>query len=70
MTQREPGQFPHIFGEEFVKEYEKQIAEFKRLEHSPGDSQPVPTVEAAADPPAEDEPLQEQSAAVQATTKN
>ena len=70
MTQREPGQFPHIFGEEFVKEYEKQIAEFKRLEHSPGDSQPVPTVEAAADPPAKDEPLQEQSAVVQATSKN
>ena len=70
MTQREPGQFPHIFGEEFVKEYEKQIAEFKRLEHSPGDSQPVPTVEAAADPPAKDEPLQEQSTLVQGTSKN
>jgi predicted component of type VI protein secretion system len=70
MTQRDSGEFPHIFGEEFVKEYEKQIAEFKRLEHSPGDSQPVPTVEAAADPPAKDEPLPEQSAAVRATSKN
>ena len=70
MTQREPGQFPHIFGEEFVREYEKQIAEFKRLEHSPGDSQPVPTVEAVADPPAKDEPLQEQSSSARATSKN
>jgi type VI secretion system protein len=70
MTQREPGQFPHIFGEEFVKEYEKQIAEFKRLEQSPGDGQPVPTANAVADPPAEDEPLPEQSALVQATSQN
>ena len=70
MTQRDSGEFPHMFGEEFVKEYEKRIAEFRRLEHSPGDSQPVPTAEAAADPPAKDEPLQEQSAVVQATSKN
>jgi predicted component of type VI protein secretion system len=70
MTQREPGQFPHIFGEEFVREYEKQIAEFKRLEHDPGDSEPVPTGEVVADPPARDEPLQEQSAIVRATSKN
>ena len=70
MTQRDSGQFPHMFGEEFVREYEKQIAEFKRLEHSPGDGQPVPTANAVADPPAEDEPLQEQSASVQATSKN
>ena len=70
MTQRDSGQFPHMFGEEFVREYERQIAEFKRLEHSPGDGQPVPTANAVADPPAEDEPLQEQSASVQATSKN
>jgi predicted component of type VI protein secretion system len=70
MTQREPGQFPHIFGEEFVREYEKQIAEFKRLEHDPGDSEPVPTGEVVADPPARDESLQEQSAIVRATSKN
>ena len=70
MTQRDSGQFPHVFGEEFVKEYEKQIAYFNRLGHSPGDSKPVPTVNAVADPPAKDEPLQEQSALVQATSKN
>ncbi len=70
MTQRDSGEFPHMFGEEFVREYEKQIAEFKRLEHSPGDGQPVPTANSVADPPAEDEPLQEQSASVQATSKN
>ena len=70
MTQRGSGQFPHMFGEEFVKEYEKQIAEFKRVEHSPGDSPPVPTVEAVTAPPAKDEALQEQSAQAQATSKN
>jgi type VI secretion system protein len=32
MTQPGSGQFPHHFGEEFVRAYEKQIAEFKRLE--------------------------------------
>ena len=62
MTQRDSGQFPHMFGEEFVREYEKQIAEFKRLDRSPGDSQLVPTVTAVADPPAKDEPRQEHSA--------
>jgi len=70
MTQRDSGQFPHIFGEEFIREYEKQIAYFNRLGHSPGDNKPVPTVNAVADPPAKDEPLQEQSALVQATSKN
>ena len=67
MTQRGSGQFPHMFGEEFVKEYEKQIAEFKRVEHGPGDS---PTVEAVAAPPAKDEALQEQSAQAQGISKN
>ncbi len=56
MTQRGSGEFPHMFGEEFVREYEKQIAEFKRLAHSPGDSQRVPTLKTVPEPPAEDKP--------------
>lgn len=32
MTQQGSGKFPHQFSEEFVRCYEKQIAEFKRLE--------------------------------------
>ena len=32
MTQPGSGKFPHHFGEEFVRVYEKQIAEFRRLE--------------------------------------
>ena len=32
MTQPGSGKFPHHFGEEFVRAYEKQIAEYKRLE--------------------------------------
>ncbi len=31
MTQQGSGQLPHHFGEEFVRAYEKQIAEYKRL---------------------------------------
>ena len=31
MTQPGSGRFPHQFGEEFVRAYEKQIAEYKRL---------------------------------------
>ena len=32
ITQPGSGKFPHHFGEEFVRAYEKQIAEYKRLE--------------------------------------
>lgn len=32
MTQAGSGKFPHQFSEEFVRSYEKQVAEFKRLE--------------------------------------
>ena len=32
MTQPGSGRFPHQFSEEFVRSYEKQIAEFKRLD--------------------------------------
>ncbi|MDH3748762.1 MAG: type VI secretion system-associated FHA domain protein TagH [Gammaproteobacteria bacterium] len=44
MTEKGGGRFPHMFAEEFVMSYERQIAEFKRL--SPMDSaQTVPTLE-------------------------
>jgi type VI secretion system FHA domain protein len=32
MTQSSSGKFPHQFSEEFVRSYEKQLAEYKRLE--------------------------------------
>ena len=56
MTKRDSGEFPHLFGEEFVKEYEKQIAEFKRLDRGADDSQRIPTLKTVPEPPAEDEP--------------
>ncbi len=34
MTQHGSGQLPHHFGEEFVRAYEKQISEYKRLDRS------------------------------------
>jgi predicted component of type VI protein secretion system len=34
MTQQGSGQLPHHFGEEFVRAYEKQIADYKRLDSS------------------------------------
>jgi predicted component of type VI protein secretion system len=40
MTQSGSGTLPHQFGEEFVRSYEKHIAEYKRLERK-GDSQKV-----------------------------
>ncbi len=40
MTQSGSGKLPHQFGEEFVRSYEKHIAEYKRLEGK-GDSQKV-----------------------------
>ena len=38
MTQQSTGSFPHQFGEDFVRSYEKHIAEFKRLGRG-GDNQ-------------------------------
>ncbi|RLA31826.1 MAG: type VI secretion system-associated FHA domain protein TagH [Gammaproteobacteria bacterium] len=40
MTQAGTGKLPHQFGEEFVRSYEKHIAEYNRLERK-GDSQKV-----------------------------
>jgi type VI secretion system protein ImpI len=40
MTQAGSGKLPHQFGEEFVRSYEKHLAEYKRLERK-GDSQKV-----------------------------
>ncbi len=40
MTQAGSGKLPHQFGEEFVRSYEKHLAEYKRLE-TRGDSQKV-----------------------------
>jgi predicted component of type VI protein secretion system len=65
MTQRGSGHFPHMFGEEFVREYEKQIAEFKRLDRGGEDNTKLKVVQAMPDPPADDEPLQDQSAEAQ-----
>jgi len=66
MTQRGSGQFPHMFGEEFVREYEKQIAEFKRLEHNIDENDSANIVQAVRQELEEDEPLQDQSAEAQA----
>ena len=43
MTQAGTGKLPHQFGEEFVRSYEKHIAEYNRLERK-GDSQKVSPV--------------------------
>jgi predicted component of type VI protein secretion system len=66
MTQRGSGQFPHMFGEEFVREYEKQIAEFKRLDRSTDENDSANIVQAVQRELEEDEPLQDQSAEAQA----
>jgi hypothetical protein len=39
MTQSSSGKFPHQFSEEFVRSYEKHVAEYKRLERH-GDAAP------------------------------
>ncbi len=66
MTQRGSGQFPHMFGEEFVSEYEKQVAEFKRLDRELDESgDRARIVEAVLNEPDEDEEPQDQSAEAQ-----
>ncbi len=66
MTQRSSGQFPHMFGEEFVREYEKQVAEFKRDDYEGGNSNRDRKAEASLIEPQEEEELQDQSAEAQA----
>ena len=67
MTQRGSGQFPHMFGEEFVRAYEKQIAEFKRAEHEGDGSGRRKIIDQAPIEPQEEEELQDQSAEAQAS---
>jgi len=69
MTQRGSGQFPHMFGEEFVREYEKQIAEFKRLDRGAAESQRTHTIKAIPETQKEDNPLQDQSEEAQAVSE-
>jgi predicted component of type VI protein secretion system len=64
MTQRGSGQFPHMFGEEFVREYEKQIAEFKRLDRAIDENDSANIVQAVKDELEDDEP-HDQSAEAQ-----
>ena len=66
MTQRGAGQYPHMFGEEFVREYEKQIAELKRLDRSADASDRANIVKAVLDELADEEP-QDQSVEAQAS---
>lgn len=66
MTQRGAGQFPHMFGEGFVREYEKQIAELKRLERGVDDGDRANIVKAVQNEAEDDEP-QDQSAEAQAS---
>ncbi len=66
MTQRGAGQFPHMFGEEFVREYEKQIAQLKRLDRSPDTSDRANIIQAVLND-TEEEELQDQSAEAQAS---
>lgn len=66
MTQRGSGQFPHMFGEEFVSAYERQIADFKRLDRSLGEKDSANIVRAVQEELEDDEPLQDQSAEAKA----
>ena len=47
MTQQSTGAFPHQFGEDFVRAYEKHIAEFKRLGRN-GDTRKAKTIKEQA----------------------
>lgn len=69
MTQRGSGQFPHMFGEEFVREYEKQIAEFKRLDRGDENTQRVRNIRAVPETQKEEQPVQDQSAEAQAVSE-
>lgn len=48
MTQQGAGKFPHQFSEEFVRCYEKQLAEFKRLERKVDGPKVSPLVDQTA----------------------
>jgi predicted component of type VI protein secretion system len=69
MTQRGSGQFPHMLGEEFVREYEKQITEFQRLDRSNAETQRISKIQVVPDPPAKGETLQDQPTEARAGLK-
>ena len=54
MTQAGSGQFPHQFGEEFVRTYEKQISEFKRIERGTNVRNPEKVVEKVSAEPTDE----------------
>ena len=60
MTQQSTGSFPHQFGEDFVRSYEKHIAEFKRLGRG-GDSQRVKAIKEQAPVSYDEEELVDQT---------
>lgn len=64
MTQPGSGKFPHHFGEEFVRVYEKTIAEYKRLERADGSplQRTVKLVAEQIEAASNDEEPQDQSA--------
>jgi hypothetical protein len=53
MTEKGGGRFPHMFAEEFVQSYERQINEFKRL--GPVSAHPAPVLEPLAEEDFNDE---------------
>lgn len=69
MTQRGSGQFPHMFGEEFVREYERQIAELKRIERL-GDTQRIEPRKPKAKEPKTSEQLQSSSSESKVAAKS
>lgn len=68
ITQPGSGPFPHHFGEEFVRAYEKHIAEFKRTDRGTGDSQRVRNLPDVPVQQGPDEELVDQTAEAQGTS--
>jgi hypothetical protein len=55
-----------MFGEEFVREYERQVNEFKRLDRETDNGDRARIVQAIMDEPDAEEELQDQSVEAQA----
>jgi predicted component of type VI protein secretion system len=66
MTQRGSGQLPHMFGEEFVREYERQIAEYNRLDKNLDENDSANIVAAVQQELEDEEELRDQSVEAQA----
>lgn len=66
MTEKGGGRFPQMYADEFVRAYERQIAEYKRLDHSESGHVKTVVLDQLDLPPQQEDPVEDEQPANQA----